>query len=97
MSTAPGGRPPRKRKGNLDGRGLPAGAVSREGNLDGRGLPAGGATRVGDLSAATKEVLRDHVMGAGELLRSNGLRPEPLFEDVTRAPQPSLFEPMVDA
>ncbi len=55
-----------------------------------------GATRVGDLSAATKEVLRDHVMGAGELLRSNGLRPEPLFEDVTRPPQPSLFE-AVDA
>lgn len=53
-----------------------------------------GATRVGDLSAATKEVLREHVMGAGELLRSNGLRPEPLFEDVSHPPQPSLFEPV---
>jgi len=51
-----------------------------------------GATRVGDLSEATREALRDHVMGAGELLRSNALRTEPLFEPVEHASQPSLFE-----
>jgi len=51
-----------------------------------------GATRVGDLSEATREALRDHVMGAGELLRSNALRTEPLFEPVEHSSQPSLFE-----
>jgi len=53
-----------------------------------------GATRVGDLSEATRDALRDHVMGAGELLRSNALRAEPLFEDLAHPPQPSLFEPV---
>jgi hypothetical protein len=53
-----------------------------------------GATRVGDLSSATRDALRDHVMGAGELLRSNALRIEPLFEDVSGARQPDLFEPV---
>jgi predicted ATPase len=51
-----------------------------------------GATRVGDLSEATREALRDHVMGAGELLRSNALRAEPLFENVSNPPEPNLFE-----
>lgn len=51
-----------------------------------------GATRIGDLSQVTKEALRDHVMGAGELLRSNALRPEPLFEDVSIPMLPNLFE-----
>lgn len=53
-----------------------------------------GATRVGEVSDATRAALRDHVMGAGELLRSNALRAEPLFENVSHAPQPSLFEPL---
>lgn len=51
-----------------------------------------GATRVGDLSEATREALRDHVMGAGELLRSNALRPEPLFQELASPQQASLFE-----
>jgi len=55
-----------------------------------------GATGVSDLSEATRDALKDHVMGAGELLRSNALRAEPLFEDVSHPPQPNLFEP-VDA
>ena len=54
-----------------------------------------GATRVGGLSDATREALKDHVMGAGELLRSNALRPEPLFEVVARPEQANLFEALV--
>jgi predicted ATPase len=53
---------------------------------------ANGATRVGDLSEATRQALRDQLMGAGELLRSNALRAEPLFADVTHPPQASLFD-----
>ena len=53
---------------------------------------ANGATRVGDLSEATRRALRDQLMGAGELLRSNALRAEPLFADVTHPPQASLFD-----
>jgi predicted ATPase len=52
---------------------------------------ANGATRVGDLSEATRQALKDQLMGAGELLRSNALRPEPLFTDVSHPPQTSLF------
>jgi len=55
---------------------------------------AHGATRVGDLSESTREALRDHVMGAGELLRSNALRSEPLFDDVGNPPEADLFEVM---
>lgn len=54
-----------------------------------------GATRVVELSSATKAALRDHLMGPGELLRSNALRGEPLFEDVSSSSnpqQPDLFE-----
>lgn len=51
-----------------------------------------GATRVGDLSHGTRDALKDHLMGAGELLRSNALRPEPLFEDPGKLSQPDLFE-----
>jgi len=53
---------------------------------------ANGATRVGDLSEATRQALRDQLMGAGELLRSNALRAEPLFADVSHPPQASLFD-----
>lgn len=52
-----------------------------------------GATRVGDLSEATRGALRDHVMGAGELFRSNALRAEPLFENGSDGPQPNLLAP----
>jgi predicted ATPase len=51
-----------------------------------------GATRILPLAEGTREALREHLMSAGELLRSNALRPisvtpgtvpeTPLFEDV---------------
>lgn len=41
-----------------------------------------GATRVSEVSRASREAIRDHLMGAGELLRSNALHPpENLFDD----------------
>jgi predicted ATPase len=41
-----------------------------------------GATRITNVSESTRDVLREHLMGAGELLRSNALRPPPeLFGD----------------
>lgn len=50
-----------------------------------------GATRVAPVSVATRKALRSHLMGAGELLRSNALEPAPLdeLEDIG---QLSLFE-----
>jgi predicted ATPase len=36
-----------------------------------------GATRISDVSDATRQALREHLVGAGELLRSNALRPPP--------------------
>jgi predicted ATPase len=50
-----------------------------------------GATRIGPVSDPTKQALQSHLMGAGELLRSNALEPLPLFADVTDA-QSRLFE-----
>jgi len=49
-----------------------------------------GATRVAPVSDATRIALRDHLMGAGELLRSNALEPAPLFND--QLAQDKLFE-----
>jgi predicted ATPase len=51
-----------------------------------------GATRVAQLSDATRTALQEHLMGAGELLRSNALEPAPLFDDVLALGQYSLFE-----
>lgn len=51
-----------------------------------------GATRVAPLSKATRQALQDHLMGAGELLRSSALDPVPLFDDGTRFVQGDLFE-----
>jgi predicted ATPase len=51
-----------------------------------------GATRVAALSEATRGALRDHLMGAGELLRSNALDPEPLFEGGNAMSPGELFE-----
>jgi predicted ATPase len=51
-----------------------------------------GDTRITDVSDATREALREHLMGAGELLRSNALRaPLQLFacHDLR---QPKLFD-----
>lgn len=52
---------------------------------------AEGATRAASVSPATREVLRSHLMGAGELLRSNALEPAPLA-DVKAMGQLDLFE-----
>jgi predicted ATPase len=51
-----------------------------------------GATRVGELSAASRQAIQEHLMGAGELLRANALDPEPLFEEGIAQQQLDLFE-----
>jgi predicted ATPase len=43
-------------------------------------------------SEATRQAMREHLMGAGELLRSNALHPEDLFSDPTGLSQGNLFE-----
>jgi hypothetical protein len=50
-----------------------------------------GATRITPISDASRRALRQHLMGAGELLRSNALEPAPLFHEVPEA-QGDLFE-----
>jgi len=49
-----------------------------------------GATRIAALSDASRRALQEHLMGAGELLRSNALDPQPLFDEAL--PQEDLFE-----
>jgi len=49
-----------------------------------------GATRVAPVSDPTRKALQEHLMGAGELLRSNALEPAPLFEE--ELAQGRLFE-----
>ncbi len=49
-----------------------------------------GATRISRVSPATREALSEHLMGAGELLRSNALTPADLFDHDPR--QLRLFE-----
>lgn len=51
-----------------------------------------GATRVAPVSDATRKALRDHLMGAGELLRSNALDPASLFDHGEKLMQGDLFE-----
>ena len=51
-----------------------------------------GATRVAPLSEATRKALHDHLMGAGELLRSNALDPASLFDHEEKLMQGELFE-----
>ena len=41
-----------------------------------------GATRISGLSDASKQAIREHLMGAGELMRADALHPAPLFADV---------------
>lgn len=53
---------------------------------------AEGATRVAPVSEATKKALQSHLMGAGELLRSNALDPAPLFDESLASAQGSFFE-----
>lgn len=50
-----------------------------------------GATRIDPLADASREAMRQHLMGAGELLRSNALDADPLFRSVSDM-QGSLFE-----
>lgn len=50
-----------------------------------------GITRVAELGEMPKAALRDHLMGAGELMRSNALEADPLFENASEG-QLSLFE-----
>jgi len=49
-----------------------------------------GATRVAPVSNSTRKALQEHLMGAGELLRSNALEQAPLFEE--ELAQDKLFE-----
>ena len=49
-----------------------------------------GATKVSQLSPASRAALGEHLMGAGELLRSNALTPAPLFDQTPG--QYRLFE-----
>jgi len=51
-----------------------------------------GATRIAPVSDATRRALQNHLMGAGELLRSNALEPAPLFDDPAELTQGNLFE-----
>jgi predicted ATPase len=51
-----------------------------------------GATRVAPVSDTARLALHDHLMGAGELLRSNALDPEPLFDEQAKLVQGDLFE-----
>lgn len=51
-----------------------------------------GASHVLRPSAATRQALREHLMGAGEMLRSNALHAEPLFADESHLRIGSLFE-----
>ena len=51
-----------------------------------------GATRIARVSDASRQALQGHLMGAGELLRSNALDPQPLFVESMAPQQHSLFE-----
>lgn len=51
-----------------------------------------GASRIAPLAQASRRALHDHLMGAGELLRSNALDAEPLFDDPNVVAQGDLFE-----
>ncbi len=53
---------------------------------------AEGATRVAPVSDATRKALHEHLMGAGELLRSNALDPASLFDHEEKLAQGDLFE-----
>jgi predicted ATPase len=56
-----------------------------------------GASRVLPPSQAAREALKEHLMGAGELLRSNALVPEELFKVREDLEQGDLFEDLRDA
>jgi predicted ATPase len=41
-----------------------------------------GVTHIKELGKAGADTLRQHLMGAGELMRSEGLRPDDLFDEI---------------
>jgi predicted ATPase len=49
-----------------------------------------GATRISEMSDMSRLALKEHLMGAGELLRANALEPADIF-DLGKRPQLSLF------
>lgn len=51
-----------------------------------------GVTRIAPVSSGAAAVVREHLAGAGELLRANGLHPDPLF--LKQPSHPTLFEPL---
>jgi len=50
-----------------------------------------GASHILPLDEGSRKTMKDHLMGAGELLRSNALQPAPLFKNL-QDPQGKLFE-----
>ena len=54
-----------------------------------------GVTRVAPVSEGAGDAIREHLMGAGELLRANGLTPAAPFESHMK--QPKLFEALAQA
>jgi predicted ATPase len=55
-----------------------------------------GASHILKMSEASRAALREHLMGAGELLRSNALLPKPLFLDDSHLRNGGLFETLRD-
>ena len=51
-----------------------------------------GASRIAPLAQASHRTLHEHLMGAGELLRSDALDAEPLFDDPGAVARADLFE-----
>lgn len=56
----------------------------------------GGASHLSLPSEATRQAIRSHLMGAGELLRSNALHPEELFASDDTLRSGSLFENLAE-
>src|SRR5262249_8432774 len=54
----------------------------------------GGVTSVSRISGMSRKALQDHLMQAGELMRSEALEPDSLFEDAPEK-QAHLFEEVV--
>ncbi len=54
-----------------------------------------GTTRIAPISEAARKAMQNHLMGAGELLRSSALDPEPLFDEHLEVSQGTLFEDLV--
>lgn len=53
-----------------------------------------GATRISPVSDSARKAIQEHLMGAGELLRSNALDVPPMFMEASRLPAGDLFDPL---